>query len=281
MTKNFITVEQKEVFNLHGDVYSDLRLTIDINTIQSGIINKLGIYNFSVLVCLASHMNSEGNCFPSQKKISELTGISINKVTSCVKELLETEIDGEPIFTRSFAKGKKGKRTVYQFQGGRVDMDKLAEAEAKESAKDDLLGDLVAEAEGKVNEPAPKEEKPVDQKPMNAKDVVVLFAETYRNTFNDGYIVSWGKEMKLVKEKLLPNFSSEDIRSMIKVAVEQYSGKWANDRYPRPTLSMICGWLGKEAFKIVLAEKNQERSMQIRIDSAEQSETEMDKFLAM
>lgn len=277
MHKNFITVEQKEVFNLHGDISSDWKLLIDINSIQSGTIKKLGVYNFSVLVCIASYMNSDGTCFPSQKKISELTGISINKVTACVKELLETEIDGEPIFTRSFAKGKKGKRTVYQFQSDKVEVNDIVEAAKPTSAPEEPKSS-VADLLG-VNE-EPKAE-PVQQKPMTAKDVVVLFAETYAETFGDGYMISWGKDMKLVKDKLIPNFTSEDIQAIVKTAVGQYSSKWGNANYPRPTISMMCGWLGKEAFKVVLAEKQQAASMQIRIDSAQQSEAEMDRFLGL
>ena len=277
INKNFITVEQKEVFNLHGDISSDLKLSIDISAIQDGAIKKLGVYNFSVLVCIAAHMNSEGTCFPSQKKISELTGVSINKVTSCVKELLETEIDGEPIFTRSFAKGKKGKKTVYQFQSDKVEVKDIVEAATPSADPEEPKSSVASLLEVREE---PKAE-PVKQKPMTAKDVVVLFAETYSETFGDGYMISWGKEMKLVKDKLLPNFTSEDIQSIVKTAVGQYSNKWGNVKYPRPTISMVCGWLGKEAFKLVLAEKKQAEAMQTRIDSASQSESEMDRFLSL
>lgn len=264
-TKDFIVVEHKESFNLHGDSVQDLKLTMDINTLHSGIIAQLGVYNFSVLVCIASHMDSKGLCFPSQRKISELTGISINKVTKCVKELLATEIDGQPLFVRTFAQGIKGKKTVYTFQQDNISVEALQEAtqEVTEAQTEELTPQV--------------EEKPQ----MTAKDVVVHYAEKYQSTFGDGYIISWGKEMKLVKEKLLPNFEAEDIKKMIDVAVSQYPTKWANQKYPRPSISMVCGWLGKEAFKIVLAEKKQQQSMQIRIDSMSQAETEMDKFLNM
>ena len=260
--KNLITVEHKEVFTLDGESLQDLRLSIDINEIQNGLISELGIYNFSVLVCIASHMNSNGISFPSQKKISELTGISINKVTKCVKELLEFKVNGNPLFTRTFAKGKMHKKTVYQFQSDNVEVEDM---------------ELEGMGAGKKTEEAPTE-KPLTA-PMTAKDVVVLFVETYKEVFEDGYIVAWGKEMKLVKDKLIPNFSSEDLKEIVKTSVNRYSEKWANDRYPRPTISMMCGWLGKEAFKIVLAEKKQEEAMQTRIESAQQSESEMDRFL--
>ena len=290
LNKRFITMEKKEEFTLDGECLLSIRLSMDITEIQKGIIAELGVYNFSVLVCIASYMDSNGESFPSQRKISELTGISINKVTKCVKELLEFKVNGNPLFTRTFAKGKMHKKTVYQFQSDNVGLedikledmgtDKKTEETPEEAptekpltapmtAKDVVV--LFAETYKEV-------EKPLTA-PMTAKDVVVLFAETYKEVFEDGYIVAWGKDMKLVKDKLIPNFKSEDLKEIVKTSVNRYSEKWANDRYPRPTISMMCGWLGKEAFKIVLAEKKQEESMQVRIESAQQSESEMDRFL--
>ena len=262
LNKRFITMEKKEEFTLDGECLLSIRLSMDITEIQKGIIAELGVYNFSVLVCIASYMDSNGESFPSQRKISELTGISVNKVTKCVKELLEFKVNGNPLFTRTFAKGKMHKKTVYQFQSDNVGLEDMK------------LEDMGTD---KKTEETP-EEKPLTA-PMTAKDVVVLFAETYKEVFEDGYIIAWGKDMKLVKDKLIPNFKSEDLKEIVKTSVNKYSEKWANDRYPRPTISMMCGWLGKEAFKIVLAEKKQEEAMQTRIESAQQSESEMDRFL--
>lgn len=260
LTKDFIVVEHKESFNLHGDSFQELKLNMDINMLHSGVIAKLGVYNFSVLVCIASHMDSKGLCFPSQRKISELTGISINKVTKCVKELLETEIDGQPLFARSFAQGIKGKKTVYSFKTDTVDVSELTENPQNEA------GHEVAS------------EEPTK---LNAKDIIVHFVEEYQNTFGDGYMVSWGKEMKLVKDKLLPNFEPEDIKKIVSVAVTQYSEKWGNAKFPRPSVSMVCGWLGKEAWKIVLAEKSKAQAFEQRMETLAQAESEMDRFLGL
>lgn len=259
--KQFILLENKECFSLDGDSWSSLKLNIDVNAVKAGIIKTLKPINFCVLTVIASHLNKEGTCFPSQKTISELVGISERKVVDCIKELTQIEINGVPVLVREYQKGQKGfKKSVYS-----VATDKVKPEE--------LVIDPTPTAE-------PVEEK-VEQKPLTAKDVLIHFVEEYQQAFGDGYIVSWGKEMKLVKEKLLPNFEAEDLLKMVSISVQKYSEKWGNKNFPRPSVSMVCGWLGKEAFKIVLDEKKQAQVFEQRVDTLQQAESEMDRFLSL
>jgi len=208
-----------------GDTVYTINIVIDPNSIRAGFIKSVGGPTaLSILLTIISFTNADGVAFPSQHTIADATGLSVRTVNTVIKELLEVEIDGQKILSREFAPRRQDggfQSSIYTFYSSGA-----TEVKA---------------------EPVETVETPT----MPPKEVITYFCERYEETFGEKYLVSWGREAKLVKEKLSSVLTREEIRGMIDIAVGEYTTRWANGKYLRPSISMLCGWLGNTALALV------------------------------
>lgn len=235
---SFLKVELLQQYDVLNQTYvEDRSVKLDINSIQHGIIKEIGASEFVVLMAIASFTDIEGEAFPSQRKLAEVTGLSLPTVNKLVNKLLEVEINGVPILSRKFEQTKtKRNFSVYSLN--------TVKSENEES-------DLKVNFQKTVTEER--------QKKKTAKDYSAKFCSLYEEEFGVKYIPSYARDMSLIKTKLMANFEEEQILELIEYCVKNYKEKWAKPSYPYPTIPMICGWLGNAALQLIKQEKEKEK----------------------
>ena len=70
----------------------------------SGLVRDLGATRWAVLCAIASHMNKEGEAYPTQEKIADSLGMTRKTAMKHVASLLEYRWIGEPVLTRELMK---------------------------------------------------------------------------------------------------------------------------------------------------------------------------------
>lgn len=215
------------------------RACVDLGAIQGGLIKQIGANRFGVLLAILSFMDKDGKSFPSQRKLAELTGQSANTVNKLINELLEIEYDGQKVLKRNLIGEGARKRSMYYIHAGEVSSTEAIE--------------LPKAATGR----------------MNSRDIALYFADVYKAEFGAGYVVSWGRDLALIKNKIIPAYEDDEtITGVIDVAVKRYKKMWGNENYPTPTISMLCSWLANKAHGIYAQEKAKEKAQAERIARA-------------
>ena len=80
--------------------------------VEAGLLQTLEPELFVTLTVLATFMDKEGRCFPSQTRLAELLGVNRKTVNVRMKKLCEIEWQREPLLQ---VVGKKGYgNNVYQ-----------------------------------------------------------------------------------------------------------------------------------------------------------------------
>lgn len=247
--ESFLKVEIIQDYDIVNQKCIEQRnIKISTQSIQAGLIKELGGTEYCVLSAIASFCDVEGEAFPSQRKLAEITGFSLPTINKAVARLLETKINGVPVIARELESlGSKKRFSVYSLY---------------------------------VQEEADEVEKK-----KTAKDYVMKFKKLFEEKYGFPLIVNWSRDTSLIKKKLMAEFEEEDIDAIIDYAIENYEKKWANSKYPYPTISMICTWLGNAVMKELIQEKKKADELQRRIAEAKESETEtesnVDRLLSL
>lgn len=232
--KAFLNVELINTFDIMNQKHVEERnVKVDIPAIHEGLIKHIGVTEFVVLLTIASFCDKDKQGFPSQRKLVELTGLSLPTVNRVVNKLLETKINGNPILYRKFEMSSSRKKfSVYTVNAIDVGADAL---------------------------PTKK----------TAKDFVSMFKAMYEETYGIGYVVNYGRDTALVKNKLMTAFSEEQITQIFEYVFKNYRNKWAKTSYPYPTITMVCTWLGT-----VVAQQLAEQENAVKESEAIQTLTE-------
>jgi hypothetical protein len=193
-------------------------------------------------MAIVSHMDAEGKCFPSQRTLSELTGLSTPTVNKLINELLEIQVNGQNILRRELIGSGKRQKSLYYIHQGKV-------------TNTDIVDESVIK-------------QPVKAKKFNSRDVAVYWADVYKETFGQGYTFNYGKELAMIKNKLLPNYDEQTLKAVIDIAVKNYREKWASEKYPLPTIPMLCSWLANTAFGLHKQGSDKKEKLEARIETA-------------
>ena len=70
----------------------------------------------------------------------------------------------------------------------------------------------------------------------------------------------------MVKNKLLNNYTDEELDAILEITFRDYQKRWANRQYPRPTLGGVCTFIANQA----LAIWQEEQKRQAKIEEAEE-----------
>lgn len=229
ITKHFIPTESNEV---------EILLSISNKAIQSGLIKRVGQRGFSVLVVLASYMNKNHVSFPSQGKIAELVGMSRPTVTKAINELVELGV---------VSMIEDGRHKHYQ-----VNFTALKTLHVKEELDAETDKDIIPEIVF-----------------TNSKDVANYFADKYKEVYGSAYTINYGRDLSLIKNKILNNYSDVDIKRAIDIAIENYENQWANANYLRPTIPMLATWLINDALAWDSKQQKDQDELAQRIKDAE------------
>lgn len=228
-----IKVELIKQYDVQSGTYQEERnIKVNMKSIQAGLIKTLGATPFAVLMAIVSFCDVEGEAFPSQVKLAQLTGLSKPTVNKAVKVLLETEIDGVPILSRELETlGSRTKFSVYSIA------------------------------------PAPKSDEP---KKKTSRDYVLKFKDLYEQTFGFNCVVNYGRDCSLVKNKLMTNFTEDEVDMIIEKGVTEYKKRWANTNYPYPSLTMVCTWIADTLMKEHKQEQEKLKEQQEIMEQAQQ-----------
>ncbi|MED4619576.1 helix-turn-helix domain-containing protein [Priestia megaterium] len=237
---------RKEYSTAEDGVTNYSRVCLSLDAIHSGLIKQVGANRLAILLAIVSHMNEEGQCFPSQAKIAELTGQGRATVQRNLQELCEVEFNGQKLLHKELVGGKR-KKTVYTITAGAITSADLVD----ETAEAEKTTELV-----------------------NGKDFVLYFGNKFKEVFGEGHTTNFAKEGAVFKA-LLKTYEPDSLKDIIDVVFRDYKKKWYKPQFPHPTVYQLRSWLADEAFKIVKAEKEQAQQLEVRKQKAvEQDDTD-------
>lgn len=228
---SFLKVELIQTFDLINQKHvEEMNVKVGIKAIQQGLIKELGTNEFAVLVAIASFCDVDGEAFPSQRTLSEVTGLSLPTVNRVINKLLDTKINGVSILQRQFEKSStKKKFSVYTLNVNKDESDSPVEVNVEQT-----------------------EQKATKR---TARDFAFEFKKRYEKQYGIPYVINYAKDTSLIKKKLIGQFTEEQILQMFDFVMENYRSKWAKANYPYPTISMICSWLGNVAIQQIEEQK--------------------------
>jgi Helix-turn-helix domain len=260
----------------------DIFARLDSKAIKDGLITKVGgVKHFAILATIAAYSDANGESYPSQDTIAELVGYSRKTVNETIRQLRKTTIDGEPILTVQQVKTSSGIRNVYKlspksgFSFGRV-----------------TKGDNVVTPKGKHNvTPTLQEEYPVSKNNQykknnhnnnlfnNSKEVLQYFRDKYFKKYNVVYQANWARDCSMIKNKLMANFTDYEIKSIIDIVFEEYDNRWANARFPRPSIGQLCSWLPNEALAIIKKRQEEAEAIEAASERYEMNDDQFERLL--
>lgn len=222
-------------------------LKVDVKALRGGLLKEVNGSDLTVLMAIASYMDINGKCYPTQRQLAEVTGMSLTTINRAIKNLLEIEVNGYPVLERKLVgKGNK-KSSIYTI----FDLSPV---------QDDTALDVDAE----------------EDKPLNAKDIAHYFATKYEEEYGLAYVINYKRDLALIKNKLVDKFDNDTIKAMIDIIMAEYRNRWANGSYTHPTIAMMCTWLGQKAIEILLQEKAKESETDALIELAETNNNSLD-----
>lgn len=236
---SFLQVELIQQYDVLNQSYlEDRSVKIDIPAIQNGIIKQIGASEFAVLCAIASYTDNHGQGFPSQRVLSEITGLSLPTINKLVNKLLRTEINGVPVLAREFDQvGKSKKFSIYSLNTVK-----------EKNTTSDLKINFQNE-----------EDITLETKEKTAKDYAHMFKYLYEKKYKIPYQLNYGRELAMIKTKLMKNFTEKQIIEIIEFTIENYKKIWAKDLYPYPTIPMLCSWLANTVIQTIAKEKEKEQ----------------------
>lgn len=218
-----------------GKYQTAVDLCVSVDQIKQGLIKEIGCRNFSVLLAIAAHLNEQSVAFPNITVISEITGLSSPTVIKAIQELEAVTVGGQHIIKKSKLKTASGNtKSIYHFVAAEIDAD-----------------DPTIE--------------------MTAKEVIDLFCKYFQETYKIAYNVTWGRDVNMVKSKLVDVYPAEQLREIVRIAVTQYSSFNNSPQYPTPTLGMLCTWLANKAAGVLLQEQKRQQEYQSKVAYAEKA----------
>lgn len=86
-----------------------------VNAVRSGLIADMGPRNWTTLCVIASFMEANGNCWPTQSQIAKGLGVSRQTANKYVSDLVDYRWQGQSVVTSVKRRGEFGRwdNTVY------------------------------------------------------------------------------------------------------------------------------------------------------------------------
>lgn len=101
MTENkLVSVEAQTEHSLtSGKSETRIFVKMYVDAVRSGLIADLGARKWTTLCVIASFMDAQGNCWPTQEHIAKGLGVSRQTAGKYVNELLEYRWQGKALVT--------------------------------------------------------------------------------------------------------------------------------------------------------------------------------------
>lgn len=233
-----------EIFKLdrqikeNGD--SELFLSIPMEILKTALLSNLTGNEFKVFVALATFIDDRGECNPSQETLSILCNMSVPTVNTAINSLLKKKIGDSPILKRELIGKGSTKYSKY-----RIPM--LNEIEIPETST---------------------------EQPLTTTEIMKLFKDKYFEKYGVPYKPDYRKDMSMIKKALLPNYTDEQIKTIIETVFNEFDKRWKTPTYQAPTVGVICGWMGNQALKLS-ADKVKKQTATSKWDNVENSDEDL------
>lgn len=241
--KLFLHKEYVEKTDLvSGEVKKGMRLILSAEQLQSGLIKEVGSRNFSILLAIASFLNSSHVAYPTIEMLSEITGLSNPTVIKGIKELETVTVGGENIFVKHKVPTVSGNmKSLYLFSQS---------LEIREKSK-------------------------------TPADYIEVFINKFEEVYGRSYVPNYSRDTKMVKDKLMAAFPEEDLVLIIETAVTDYKQWSSNPAYPTPTIGALCTWLANKAADKVSKIREEEAKFEQRVAEAASQVNSLDQLDAL
>lgn len=238
-----MTKEPHMTVMAHYSRGEDARISLNQKDIQNGKLRDMGQRGSLVYLVLASYMNRQAVSYPSQQLIADSIGMAV----STVRKALDDLIDGGHIVEREH-NGKK----IYQLTNASSGAYVLEEdSDEQEKLAEEVMPKVIF---------------------TNSKDVATYFAKVYEETYNLPYTINFGRDLSLIKQKLLGTYSNIQIQTAIDTGVKEYANEWHNPNFPRPTISILATWLVNEALTFNQVDEEGSQQLVDKTSMAEQDD---------
>ena len=98
--KHLVSVEAQTEHSLTtGKSETRIFVKMYVDAVKGGLIADMGDSNWRTLCVIASHMDVEGNCWPTQDQIARGLGVSRQAASVRVRKLLDYRWQGRPLIT--------------------------------------------------------------------------------------------------------------------------------------------------------------------------------------
>ena len=98
--KNYVSVEsQTERSITTGKSETRIFVKMYVGAVRDGLMADMGVRNWATICVIASFMDAEGNCWPTQEQIAKGLGVSRQTASKYVNDLLEYRWKGEALVT--------------------------------------------------------------------------------------------------------------------------------------------------------------------------------------
>lgn len=249
-----INVQSKPIKKKKGESIMNLEMK---QFIRSGIIKELGPTPFAVYMVILAHTDIQGVAFPSYQTIADIIGASTKTVQRALKKLEE-----EGLIQKHLIRKGKMIQSIYSTVDDGVPK--------QEESKEEPMEEVPTEEEPMEDSKELSEEKP--RKYENSKAFIQRFCELYYQYYGVNFNPTWGRDGAMVKNKLLNNYTDEELDAILEITFRDYQKRWANRQYPRPTLGGVCTFIANQALTIW----QEEQKKQAKIEEAE--EMDLDKY---
>lgn len=265
MSEKILSVSHEIDVDLASSTKQDQTYVRVYNTIfTSGIVKEIGTSGLTTLIALASFVDREGHCYPTQQQIADRIGCHKNTANKYVNDLLAVRIDGKPVVSRR--KFNMGQGKIYSF----YKIHALTDFNHVSPSEKSLLGVVETTLMPSVI-PENAEFESEEEKAFNGPEAVKYFCQVYREVYGTDFVVgNWAQAGKLLRDKVVtphPSIAKE----LIATAVREYDAKYKSTRFPRPTINMFS-WMTNSLVESI--ESNAELSETLQAADKREAEAE-------
>jgi predicted transcriptional regulator len=262
LENNLFSVSHNKEINLgNGETVSNVYVRVYTSMFTSGLVAKMGSNRFTTLMALASYMDEQGECYPTQLQLAEAIGVHKNTINKYINELLEFEIDGKPVVTRKKVNRGQGNISSYykihplsqlaKFNGTIEPVNHKVEDKVVTSGSDSTNHNQLGHNNNHSNN---NQYNNTTVEVTNSNQAIKYFQQVYREVYNVNYTVSnYGREGSLMKKKVIEPYP-EMAKEIIELAVKKYDELFKNARYPRPSVAMFS-WAVNQIIPLIEEER--------------------------
>lgn len=85
-----------------------------------------------------------------------------------------------------------------------------------------------------------------------ANDILKYYRQKYFEAYGIHYLPNFGRDLTLIKSKLMKTFSNEEIKTIIDIAFREYPIRWETSKFPVLTVGALSSWIANEALLIAV-----------------------------